>query len=288
MRDLGGRGALDPAAERGDLVVQRREHRAQHGELAADPFGQHFCKAPPGALPPPVRRRRRLPGIDDECAALRLEPVPVPHKLLALPVLGARPLLRLARHADDGQRVPVPVEVTPQPQAQRPRIPRVVLDPRAPLIQRLRSHHQAPRTRRLQFPAQRKPQPARLVHHLHRMPRLQKPPHPRHKLRRRKPPRRPRMPVVALRHPDVKSLVHIQSDLDDRPESATHSSRSPKRDRTLVMFDALFHIAGISPSSPASSHAIYALQRTATAVTLAASAAAFPPTGTGRASLRRG
>ena len=72
--------------------------------------------------------------------------------------------------------------------------------------------------------------------------------------------------------------MDVETELDRRARKATISSSGPAQGRHCAMKNHLFHKVGELTSSPAPFHAIYALQRTAPAVTLAAhSATAFPP-----------
>jgi len=207
--------------------------------------------------------------------ALRLEPLAVGDELLALPRKVPRPFLLLAGHADDSQLVRVAIQVTRQPLAQGERVARVGLHPGTRLVQLARRDDHAVRPRRLQPPAQPEAEPARLIDHVDRVPRAQQRFHPRRELPGQEAPRGLGRAVPVLRHHDVKPRVDVHPELDDRSrrrfcrlarglDLLCSGNALRKCARPVLINDVFFHIQGEIPNSPAPSHVIYALQRTAT------------------------
>src|SRR5678815_1871537 len=90
---------------------------------------------------------------------------------------------------------------------------------------------------------------------------------PGHELLRPQTPRRLRQSVIVLRDHHVKLLVNVYPELDRRGDVLNLVTGDRECGRPFVMNDCSIHKAGELPRSPAPFHAIYALQRTAPAVT---------------------
>ena len=76
--------------------------------------------------------------------------------------------------------------------------------------------------------------------------------------------------VIVLRHDHIEPCMNVQPELDHRAGESYVVTGDRECGRPFVMNDCLNHKAGESYSSPASFHVIYALQRTAPRVTVAA------------------
>ena len=114
------------------------------------------------------------------------------------------------------------------------------------------------RPRLLQRAAEPEAEAARLIDDMHRVPSSQQPLDPRHELRRRKPARRSRHRVIVLGDDDINFRVNVQPELDrGEPEASIGCGRPFVMNNRFIN-----HKAGELPNSPASFHAIYALQRT--------------------------
>ena len=190
---------------------------------------------------------------------------------LALPVDVAKLFLLLARHPDDGQLARVPIDVTREPLTERGRVARVGLHPGALLIELPGRDDTAVRPLLLQSAAQAEAKPARLIDDMRRVPLAQQSRDPRHELRRGKPSRWSRHRVVVLGDDDENFRVDVQSELDRCGRRASLGFGSRGCGRPFRMNVCLNHTATELPSPPAFFHDIYAMQRTAPAVTLAAS-----------------
>ena len=119
------------------------------------------------------------------------------------------------------------------------------------------------RPRLLQRAAEPEAEAARLIDDMHRVPSSQQPLDPRHELRRRKPARRSRHRVIVLGDDDINFRVNVQPELDRGEPEASIGCGRRGCGRPFVMNNRFInHKAGELPNSPASFHAIYALQRT--------------------------
>ena len=161
---------------------------------------------------------------------------------------------------DYRQLAGVAVHITAESLTQGRRIARVGLHAGALLIELPRGDHQAMCPGLLQRPAQPKAKPTRLIDHVHRVACGEQPFDPRHELRRPKAPRRPQRRMIVLRHDDVGLAVDVQPELDHCGLKVSLRAGDRGCGRPFVMNRRFIHKAGELPSSPASFHAIYALQ----------------------------
>ena len=115
----------------------------------------------------------------------------------------------------------------------------------------------------LQRAAQPKAEATRFIDHMDGVPLREQPLDPGHELPWREALRRPQRGVIVLRNDHVRLGMNIEPELDHRGLAVSLGRGSRGCGRPFVMNDCLFnHTAGELPSSPASFHAIYALQRT--------------------------
>ena len=179
-------------------------------------------------------------------------------------------LLLLGGHADDGEFLFVAIHIAREPLAKDAGVERVGLHALARLIELARGDDVTGRAERLEPPAQPEAKPARFIDHEDAVAFSQQRLHPRDELRGGKTPRRLGRGVPLLGRDDVAGRVDVETELDRRARKATVGSGGRECGRPSAMKNDVLHTKGELPSSLSAFHAIYALQRTAPRVTLAA------------------